>query len=398
METSLFSLREKDIERLREKKIRLALGLERVMADRQRLLSVILFSDVLVNIPLVLLCLYLSENLPGLPLLPVWVITLVLFALVVVICDLLPKLLALGNPLRLAPLAVRYLDFALPALGNVTGLLEKTTERLAVWLTPKKIESREFLSEGEINTLVTRGAEKGIIEFQEREIIAQIMKLADKTAKDCMTPRVDSFTMADDLTNEEAIALLRSKRRRLVPVYGETPDEIIGVLDVPAFLAHPEIPYQETLIPPSYVSETMNALELLKSFLARPERLAIVVDEFGGTGGVVSFSDIAEEVISDAVPLGSDLYIEDTGDGRLIVSGQARLDDISEKIGVTLAHEGLDTIGGFIFNRLGYVPRPGSTVDLPGHRVFIRRATRRRVQEVLIEPIPETNRSQKEDA
>lgn len=144
METSLFSLREKDIERLREKKIRLALGLERVMADRQRLLSVILFSDVLVNIPLVLLCLYLSENLPGLPLLPVWVITLVLFALVVVICDLLPKLLALGNPLRLAPLAVRYLDFALPALGNVTGLLEKTTERLAVWLTPKKSKVASF--------------------------------------------------------------------------------------------------------------------------------------------------------------------------------------------------------------------------------------------------------------
>lgn len=356
------------------------------MIDRQRVLSVILFSDVLVNIPLVLLCLYLSETLPGLPLLPVWVITLALFAIVVVICDLLPKLLALGDPLRLAPLAVRYLDFALPAFGRVTGILEKTTERLAEWVTPKKIESREFLSEGEINTLVTRGAEKGIIDSQEREIIAQIMKLADKTAKDCMTPRVDSFTMADDLSNEEAISLLRSKRRRLVPVYGETPDEIIGVLDVPTFLAHPEIPYPETLIPPSYVSETMNALTLLKSFLARPERLAIVVDEFGGTEGVVSFSDIVEEVISDAVPLGSELYMEDIGDGRLIVSGHARLDDISEKIGVTLAYEGLDTIGGFIFNQLGYVPRPGTTVELPGHRAFIRRATRRRVQEVLIEP------------
>ncbi|HEX8372965.1 MAG TPA: hemolysin family protein [Chthoniobacterales bacterium] len=388
METALFSLRENKIRRLREKDLRLALALERLTADRKRLLAVILFSDVIVNVPLVLLCLYLAERLP-MQLLPVWATTLILFGVVVVLCDLLPKLLALTHPLRLAPLAVRYLDFAVPLLGRITGVLERATEKLSRMVTPRSMEARDTLSGGEFATLMNLGAETGVIDSNEREIIAEIMKLADKTAKDCMTPRVDSFTMPDDLTNEEAITLLRMKRRRLVPIYGETPDDILGVLDVAVFLANPTQPYQEILVPPSFVAETMNALELLQSFLHRPQRIAIVVDEFGGTEGVVTFSDIVEEVISDAVPLGTELYIEDAGEGKLIVSGHARLDDISEKLETTIEHEGLDTIGGYIFNKMGYVPRPGSVVDIPGYTLRIRRATRRRVQEVFIEPVAE---------
>lgn len=383
METAIFSLRENKVNRLREKDICLAMKLDRLTSDRRRLLGVILFSDVVVNVPLVLLCLFLAERMHRV--LPVWVTTLSLFAVVVIFCDLVPKLLALTYPLRLAPLAVWYLDFAVPFLGKITGVLERATEHLAQMITPKSMELRDTLSEGEFATLMNLGAETGVIDSNEREIIAEIMKLADKTAKDCMTPRVDSFTMPDDLTNEEAITLLRTKRRRLVPIYGETPDDILGVLDVAVFLANPSQPYQEILVPPSFVAETMNALELLQSFLHRPQRIAIVVDEFGGTEGVVSFSDIVEEVISDAVPLGSDLYIEDAGKGKLIVSGHARLDDISEKLQTTIEHEGLDTIGGYIFNKMGYVPRPGFVVVIPGYTLRIRRATKRRVQEVFIE-------------
>ena len=386
METALFSLQENQVRRFREKKLRIALALERLTADRRRLLSVILFSDVMVNVPLILLCLYLAES-SGNYLLPAWLLLLGLFSVVVIFCDLVPKLLALTHPLELAPLAVWYLDLAFPILGKITGVLERTTDQLAEWVTPKSMEPQDTLSEGEFATLIKLGAETGVLDSKEREIIAEIMKLADKTAKDCMTPRVDSFTMADDLTNDEAITLLRIKRRRLVPIYGETPDDILGVLDVAKFLANPTQPYQEMLVPPSFVAETMNALELLQSFLHRPQRIAIVVDEFGGTEGVVSFSDIVEEVISDAVPLGSELYIEDAGPGKLIVSGHARLDDISEKLKTTIEHEGLDTIGGYIFNKMGYVPRPGSVVEIPGYTMRIRRATRRRVQEVFIEQV-----------
>lgn len=394
METALFSLPASRIRRLRGRNPRLALALERVNADRRRLLPVLLLSDVLVNVPLVLLCLFLAQDLPYVPLLPVWLKSLILFAIIVLLCDLVPKALALTNPLRLAGLAVRYLDFSGQFFGSVTEVLQKTTERLAEIITPKSMEPRDTLSEGEFVTLMQLGEESGAIDPQEREIISEIMKLADKTAKDCMTPRVDCFVLADDLTNEEAIQQLRVRRRRLVPIYGENLDEILGILDVATFLSNPTAHYTEVLVPPSFVAETMNALDLLKSFLHHRQRLAIVVDEFGGTEGVVSFSDIVEEVISDAVPLGADFYIEEIGRGSLIASGHARLDDLGEKLQTTLEHDGVDTIGGLIFNRLGYVPRPGSVVEIPGFQLRIRRATRRRVQEVLIETMSATNKEE----
>ena len=101
-------------------------------------------------------------------------------------------------------------------------------------------------------------------------MIQEIIKLGDKTAKDCMTPRVDTFAVPDDLTNEEAIARFRQRRHRRVPVYADTPDQIVGILDVKHFLLDPSRHYTETLIPPSFVPETMKAMDLLRSFLSAP--------------------------------------------------------------------------------------------------------------------------------
>lgn len=396
METALFSVKPAQLKKCRDSA--LILTLERLTKDRRQLLSVIMLSDVLVNIPLVLLCLYLVQVLPFMPVLPIWLNSLGLFALVVLLCDLFPKMLALADPFLLARPAVWYLKLAMPVLGPICGVLQRTTERIANAITPKNLNPMDTLSEGEFATLMALGEETGIIDPQEREMIVEIMKLGDKTAKDCMTPRVDSFTLPDDLDNETAIAQLRMKRRRLVPVYGESPDEILGILDVEIFLDGPTAHYTEMLIPPSFVSETMNALDLLKSFLHHPQRLAIVVDEYGGTGGVVTFSDIVEEIISDAVPLGTELYIEDLGNGRLIVSGHARLDDISEKLETPLKQEGLDTIGGYIFNELGHVPRPGFSMEIAGYTLRIRRATRKRIQEVFIEPTAKTSTDEEKGA
>ena len=172
-----------------------------------------------------------------------------------------------------------------------------------------------------------------------------------------MTPRVDTFALPDDLTNEEAIAQLKERRHRRVPVYSDTPDQIVGIIDVKSFLLNPAEHYTETLLAPSFVPETMRAMDLLRSFLSHPQGLAIVVDEFGGTEGIITLSDIIEEIISDAAPLGdADLYIEPLEDGRFLVSGNARLDDLREHLGFEIEAEGIDTIGGFVFNRLGYLP------------------------------------------
>jgi CBS domain containing-hemolysin-like protein len=248
------------------------------------------------------------------------------------------------------------------------------------------LRTRPKLSDAELGTLVEMGEEEGALHEAEAEMIQEIIKLGDKTAKDCMTPRVDSFILPDDLTNEEAIARLKEKRHRRVPVYVDTPDQVLGILDVKMFLLDPADHYTEKLIAPSFVPATMRALDLLKLFLTHAQGLAIVVDEFGGTEGLITVSDIVEEILSDAVPRGDvDLYIEPLENGRFLVNGNARLDDLSEHLGFDIEADGIDTIGGFVFNRLGYLPPSGTRLEIPRLVITVRRASRKRIEEMLLE-------------
>ena len=149
-------------------------------------------------------------------------------------------------------------------------------------------------------------------------------------------------------TNEELIPKLRGRRYRRVPVYGETPDDILGVLDVREFLL---LDRAAALHRDAHLAELRpgddESDRLAQQFLRLPQGLAIVVDEHGGTEGIITMADIVEEIISDAVPTADhSLYIENAGEGRLIVNGNARLDDISELLGVKLEEDGIDTIGG----------------------------------------------------
>src|SRR5881227_371316 len=214
----------------------------------------------------------------------------------------------------------------MPLLDRIGRGLESVSARVVDLFTPSRLRTRPRLSDEELGTLLEMSEEEGALYEGEAEIIQEIIKLGDKTAKDCMTPRVDSFMLPDDLTNDEAIARLKENRHRRVPVYADTPDQILGIVDVKLFLLDPSEHYTEKLIAPSFVSETMRALDLLKLFLTHPQGMAVVVDEFGGTEGIITMEDIVEEILSDALPRGDvDLYIEPLENGKFLVSGNARL-------------------------------------------------------------------------
>src|SRR5436309_11603694 len=117
-------------------------------------------------------------------------------------------------------------------------------------LTPSQLTTRPQLSDEELGTVLEIGEEEGELHQAEAEMIQEIIKLGDKTAKDCMTPRVDTFALPDDLTNEEAIDRIRERRHRRVPVYVDTPDQILGIIDVKSFLLDPSEHYTEKLIAP----------------------------------------------------------------------------------------------------------------------------------------------------
>ncbi len=386
LETALFALKSHQIQRLQEQHPSLADFLRTFRDNPRRVLNVLLLGDTMVNVPLVILCLVLIWEGPLITHLPAWIAALAIFALVVLLCDLIPKLLALSTAYRISALGVFTLKLMMPLLDRVGHLLENASTLVIDRLTPAKLRVRPRISDEELETLVEMGEAEGTLQEAEGEMIQEIIKLGDKTAKDCMTPRVDTFAVPDDLPNEEAIALFKQRRHRRVPVYAETPDQIVGIVDVKQFLLDPSRHYTETLIPPSFVPETMPAMELLRGFLSHPQGLAIVVDEFGGTEGIVTLGDIIEEILSDAAPLGdAELYIEPLEEGRFLVSGNARLDDLTEHLGLELAADGIDTIGGYIFNRLGYLPNVGARLEIPRLAITIRRVSRKRIEEVLLE-------------
>jgi putative hemolysin len=386
LETALFSLKPHQLRRLEEHHPSLGKFFQVFRENPRRVLNVLLLGDGLVKVPLVVLCLFLLWEGPLAARVPQWLAAIAIFAIVVLLCDLIPKLLALSAPYRLSTIGAFTLKVSMPLLDRAGRALENISTFVVDLLTPLHLRTRTRLSDEELETLVEIGEEEGALQEAEGEMIQEIIKLGDKTAKDCMTPRVDTFALPDDLTNEEAIARLKEKRHRRVPVYADTPDQIAGIIDVKMFLLSPVEHYTEMLIAPSFVPETMRAIDLLKLFLTHAQGLAIVVDEFGGTEGIITMSDIVEEILSDAVPLGeASLYIEPLEKGKFLVSGNARLDDLSEHLGFELEAEGIDTIGGLVFNRLGYLPPTGTQLEIPRLAITVRRAGRKRIEELLLE-------------
>ena len=387
LETALFSLRPHQLRRLEQNHPALVNFVQLFRDKPRRVLNVLLLGDGLVKVPLVLLCLFLLWRGPLAGRLPQWITAIVIFAVVVLLCDLIPKLIALAAPYRLSTIGAFTLQSSVGMLDRVGRTLEHVSTVIVDLLTPLRLRTRARLSDEELETLVEIGEEEGTLHEAEGEMIQEIIKMGDKTAKDCMTPRVETFALADDLPNEEAIGQLKEKRFRRVPVYAATPDNIVGIIDVKLFLLDPSEHYTETLLAPSFVPETMRAFDLLKLFLTHPQSLAIVVDEFGGTEGIITMSDIVEEILSDAAPLRGDvdLYIEPLEDGKFLVSGHARLDDLQEHLGFELEADGLDTIGGLVFNRLGYLPKAGAKMELPRLTVTVHRTSRKRIEELLLE-------------
>ncbi len=385
LETALFALRAHQLRRLEANHPGLAPFIASFRENPRRVLALILLGSTFVNVILVVLCLAVLWQGPH-SALPQWLIALLLFAIIVFLCDLIPKLFALAVPYRLSALGVFALRALMPLLATVGSALETISVAIVELVTPTHLRTRSHLSDEELETLIEIGAEQGALRESEGEMIQEVFKLGDKTAKDVITPRVDMFALPDDLTNEEAIARLKTRRHRRVPVYADSPDNILGIIEVKSFLLHHDEHYTEVMLPPSFVPGTMRALDLLRSFLTHPQGMAIVVDEFGGTDGIVTLSDIIEDIISDAAPLGdADLYIEPLDDGRYLVNGNARLDDLSERLGFELEAEGIDTIGGYVFNQLGYLPQPGAEVETPRLKITVRRVARRRIEELLLE-------------
>jgi CBS domain containing-hemolysin-like protein len=357
----------------------------RLLEQPSELLATIVLGNTVANAAIVTLALW--PALSGLW--PAWWSLLAAAALILAGCEVLPKTLAVRAPtqwaLRVAPLML--------GLQGASGWLERLFRRFNEWLIRVLLRSSirppAAQSDEEYQELVELAFQQGTLAESEKEIILQIISLDRKTARDVMRPRSQMAAISDELTVEEMIAAARKFRHRRLPIYDETPDTIVGVLNTAALLLDPQINLEEAIEFPSFVPQSMNLLQLLKSLQRQQRGLAIVLDEFGGTAGVVSVADILEEVVGEirAEKEPSDFVMEKLGDGRWRVSGTMRLDDFRREYPELGEVPGVDTMGGLLVAQMEVVPAAGESVVFSGLKLTARTVDERRVRELLVETV-----------
>lgn len=394
LETALLSLKEHHVAVIGESHPARA-GMMRAIArhPHRTLHQIVLLGSVMNLVIAVLGLLLVREAGPFIPGHPGWS-AVALFGVLIIVSELIPSLVAMASPARTFQWFLKPLVILSPTLERLAAALEGVTEKLTRFLLPFPLQSRRDLSDDEIETLIGMRREEGVLAPSESEIIQQIIRLGNKTAKDCMTPRVDAFMIAISTSASEALEQLRAAPRWYwrVPVHDGGPDVVVGVLDVKRWLHEPDSDFRDHISAPVFVPETMNALEAFRDYLRVPRSLCVVLDEYGGVEGVLTHADMVEEILAQAAPaLDQEAAFERLTPGKLRADGDARLDEIGEALGMDLDHEGLDTIGGLAFNALGQMPRPGTVVEVAGLRITVRLCLAQRITCVEVERLPEAS-------
>jgi CBS domain containing-hemolysin-like protein len=309
-----------------------------------------------------------------------------LFALILFGCEVLPKTLAVREPEFWSLQVARPLLF-LEKFGLLLRKMAQKINGLILAMIPKAIKPPAASTNEEYQELLEMAYQQGTLDQSEKEIILQIISLDRRTAKDVMRPRSQMACISDELSVEEMIAAARKYKHRRLPIYDETPDTIVGILNTRALLLDPKIDLADAIEFPSFVPETTNLLRLFKSLQRQQRGMAMVLDEFGGTAGLVTTEDILAELIgkirSEAEPEG--FVMEKLGPGRWRVNGTMRLDDFRREYPALGDVPEVETMGGLLVMLLNVVPNPGESAHFRGLKLTAQTTDERRVREILVE-------------
>lgn len=315
--------------------------------------------------------------------------TLVTYA-TVVLAELAPKYLALERALQLALWTAYPLDlfhslmrpFIKVINGSAFGVLRLFGVRPGV---EAQVHSAE-----ELRLLVAASTKNGILQESERILVGNALDFAETLVRQVMVPRTEIVAIPDDSTVEGVVQLLRQSPFTRLPVYREDLDHIVGVVhvkDVVGAVAARAV--SELMRKPLYLPETAHLDRALAQFRRERVQLAIVIDEFGGTAGLVTLEDVIEELVGevqDEFDREAPMLREESG--VYLINGLMTLPDVRERLGLDLADEPYDTVGGMIFGRLGRLAQVGDSVDVEGYRFTVTAVAGRRVAQVKAKKLP----------
>jgi len=301
-------------------------------------------------------------------------------------CEVLPKTLAVRRAEEWALRVAGPMSLLQKLATPLRRIAQMLNSAILAGMISNNIKPHRS-TDAEYQELVEMAFQQGALAASEKEIILQIIQLDQQTAKDVMKPRSQMAAISDDLSIEEMIEAAKRYKHRRLPIYDETPDTIVGILNTRALLLDPTMDLSEAIDFPSFVPESMNLLQLLKSLQRQKRGLAIVLDEFGGTAGIVTTEDILQEVVgrirSDSD--GESLLFEKLGPGKWRMSGGFRLDDFRREYPQIGDVPEVETMGGLMAHVAEVVPAAGESVAFRGLNLTAQASDDRRVKELIVE-------------
>lgn len=324
------------------------------------------------------------------------IITLIMTTLILIFGEITPKTIAIRNPEKISLHSSRFIyvvSILFYPIIRVLNLISKLVIRLT---GGTKLDKGTLVTEEEIKILINMGRKEGVLEEDEEKMLNSIIEFGDIIVREIMTPRTDIVAVEEYTSPRKVVDLIRRDGHSRIPVYKEKIDNITGLIYAKDLLSVPEEELEKAsflkdlLREPYFVPETKKIDEVLSEMRAKKKHLAIVVDEYGGTSGLVTIEDILEEIVGDI----KDEYdakeepIIKLSEAEYIISGTINVSELNEQLAINLpVEEDYDTIAGFIVNRLGQIPKVGDVVEYEDLILKVTDARRRRILQIEMEII-----------
>jgi putative hemolysin len=382
-ETAFFSLSNWQVRQLAEKYPRAGKIVGQLLEHPDDLLATLALGNTFANAAVIAAALWMIFDARR----PFFLTLAALVALVLIGCEVFPKTLAVRQPERWAL-----------RTGWLLLIFQKSTRPLyyaAQWLDSlflRKISRASapgVLPEAEYHELLEMAFQQGTLGESEKEIILQIISLDQRTARDVMRPRAAMACISDNATVDEMMAAAKKFKHRRLPIYEETPDTIVGILNTRALLLDPNTDLSEVIEFPSFVPETTNLLRLFQSLQKQQRGMAVVLDEFGGVAGIVTMEDILIQLVGkiNAATVTEGFVMEKLGPAQWRVNGSMRLEDFRREFPALGEVAEVETMGGLLTHLLGVVPETNESAVFRNLKLTAQTVDERRVRELIVQRI-----------
>jgi putative hemolysin len=318
--------------------------------------------------------------------------TIVLSIIVLIFCEIAPKSLALRFNERVALVLAGPVQFVTRLLRPFVGGLSALSRVIVRAATRGHSVRGPFVTEEELKLLLYVGEQEGIVEQEEREMIHGILEMTDKTVREVMVPRVDVVASESTDAIADVIRVVIEYGYSRIPIYEDNIDNIVGVVYAKDLLRHGVVgddqrPLKEVAREPYYTPEAKHVGELLRDMKERKIHIAVVVDEHGGTAGIVTFEDLIEEIVGpirDEYDMREVEELQIVSDHEVVVSARFPVDDLKEALDLQVPDVEADTVGGLVYEQLGEIPKVGATIQLGNATLTVEAIRRQGIQSVRI--------------